>query len=94
MAHEAACWLYQNLGRHEKAISGVLLQRQYGGSNADSPRHKAEEKKVHQSFCGEISEYGTPLPKWHIPVHTGGSVPLQLTECTDRGKIAHEKCMF
>jgi len=79
----------------KKTISNSLLQRRYRGSNANSPYHEAEERRVHQSFCREILEYDTPLSKWHIAIHTGGNMPSQPTDYTPRpyrsGGILHLK---
>jgi len=38
--------------------------------------------KVHQDFCGEISEYGAQMSKWHDTIYAGRNLPPQFANHT------------
>jgi len=82
MVHESLCWLYQEMGQLKKVISGSLLRRRHENIYADFPRYKAEERRVDQDICGEISEYDAPMSKRHDLVYVGRDLPLHPANCT------------
>ena len=69
MAREASCRLYQEIGRPRETLPSTILQR-HRSIRANSPYYKAKERRVNQRICEEISEFGTPMSKWHVTVYS------------------------
>ena len=60
----------------------------------DSPCYKTKERRVNQSVCGEILEYGAPIFKWHDPAYTSRdllSQPANHTHISNRSNSKHLK---
>jgi len=75
IVHEAFCQLYQEMVRPREALSCAILREWHWSIRAHYPCYKAKERRVNQSFCGEISEYGASISKWHDTVYTGRDLP-------------------
>ena len=65
MVYEAFHWLYQEIGWPREALPGTIIQRWNWSFYANSPCYKAEERRVNQNICEEISEYGTLMSELH-----------------------------
>ena len=57
-----------------------MRRRWHQNIRANSPCCKAKERRVHQNFCGEISEYDTPMFKWHDTNYTSRNLAPQSTK--------------
>ena len=52
---------------------------------------QAKERRVNQSVCGEILEYGTSMFKWHDKVYIGRDLPSQPANHTPNSNRSKSK---
>ena len=59
--------------------------------HANSPCYKAKERRVNQSICREILEYGARMSKWHGTVYTGRDLSPQPANHTPNSNRSNSK---